>query len=136
MRDNIPSKCSEANRRWSRAHSPVRIGACGVLAVWALVLGPDATAHTPAPDHGCVIPQRPLDDQDDVRWAAYLAAVDGYRACINQFAQSNRAASTHHNAAANAAIAEWNAFVADQLNVPEDFPWPPVGRPTVAPAVR
>lgn len=81
--------------------------------------------HDTRPAHGCLAPERPPDDQDDARWNSYLAAVDGFRSCINDFAAANRQASTQHIEAANGAVADWNGFVKDQLNVPEDFPWPP-----------
>lgn len=90
-----------------------------------LALNGTAIGHDPGPDHGCRLPDRPPDDQDDLRWNSYLAAVDAYRSCINEFAQANRQASRLHNEAANAAVSDWNVFVKDQLNVPEDFPWPP-----------
>ncbi|MCB1686264.1 MAG: hypothetical protein R3E82_09850 [Pseudomonadales bacterium] len=97
----------------------------GLCLILALTLSGFTLGHEPRPVHGCVAPQRPPDDQNDARWESYLRAVDGFRACINEFAEVNRQASRSHNEAANDAVAAWNGFVKDQLNVPEDFPWPP-----------
>lgn len=99
-------------------------GRCACL-ILGLALSGTVLGHEPRPDHGCSVPDRPPDDQNDIRWRSYLAAVDGYRSCINDFAEANRSASRLHTEAANAAVSDWNAFVKDQLNVPEDFPWPP-----------
>jgi hypothetical protein len=96
--------------------------AVGVL-LWVPV---PAVAHSPAPDHACTEPARPADEQDDARWQAFLAAVDAYRACISGYATAQREAARAHGAAANRAVAAWNDFVRRELNVPEDFPWPPV----------
>jgi hypothetical protein len=97
------------------------------LALAVPMAGP-SFAHDPAPAHGCQAPARPADDQDDARWRAFLDAVDGFRACISDYAAANHAASDAHRAAANAATLDWNAFVRRELNVPEDYPWPPEPR--------
>ncbi len=90
-----------------------------------LVTGSLSSAHSEPPGHGCTAPGRPVDDQDDVAWQRYLDDVDGYRACISDFADANRQAARVHNQAANAATQDWNGFVKRKLNVPEDYPWPP-----------
>jgi hypothetical protein len=96
--------------------------AAGVLlVVWPLTL----QAHSPAPAPGCHPPVRPADDQNDFLWQGFLDDVDAFRACISEFAERNNAAAEIHRQAANAATLEWNAFVRSDLNVPEDFPWPP-----------
>lgn len=95
----------------------------------AALLSPLAAAHTPPPAHGCAAPTRPADDQNDVLWQRFLADVDSFRGCISAYAESNRAAAQAHQQAANAATLDWNAFVRSDLNVPEDFPWPPGERP-------
>jgi hypothetical protein len=98
-------------------------GALAVLLV--LCAATAAYAHNPVPPHGCQAPTRPANDQDDVLWESYLAAVDRFRACISDFATANHQAAERHHEAANAATLDWNRFVRDELNVPEDFPWPP-----------
>ncbi len=75
--------------------------------------------------HDCVHPYRPADVSVDADWNVFLGAVDAYRACISTFVDHNYQASDQHRIAANAATNEWNAFVRAELNVPEDFPWPP-----------
>jgi len=87
-----------------------------------------AAAHESSPAPLCAQPVRPANDHDDARWNAYLAAVDGFRECISEFAEANRTAAGLHNDAANEAVNQWNIFVKEQLNVPEDFPWPPEGQ--------
>lgn len=93
------------------------------LLLHALV--PVAHAHSPAPDHGCRAPARPADDQNDLLWQRFLDDVDAYRACISDFAAANHEASDLHRQAANDATRDWNRFVRSELNVPEDYPWPP-----------
>lgn len=97
------------------------------LAVLAIALAgaAPAMAHTTPPEHGCSAPQRPVDDQNDRDWQEFLRAVDGFRACISNYAAANHTAADRHREHANAAIVEWNEFVRTRLNVPEDFPWPP-----------
>ena len=75
--------------------------------------------------HACERPTRPADDSVDVDWRAFLDAVDAYRGCISDFVDANHQASEVHRDAANAATLEWNAFVRAELNVPQDYPWPP-----------
>lgn len=101
-----------------------------VLAAAALCLvsAPPAFAHDTAPAHGCAAPSRPADDQDDVSWQHYLDDVDAFRTCISAFADANRHAAQMHNQAANAATRDWNGFVKRELNVPQDYPWPPPAR--------
>lgn len=96
------------------------------LVLW--IPGHQGQAHTPPPHHGCVVPARPADDQNDVLWQRFLAAVDAFRGCISDYATANHAAAEAHREAANAATLDWNHFVRSDLNVPEDFPWPPEDR--------
>ncbi|MFU8814353.1 MAG: hypothetical protein ACNA7W_03345 [Pseudomonadales bacterium] len=92
-----------------------------------LAASPGAGAHAPAATHGCAAPSRPADDQDDALWQAYLGAVDDFRGCISDYAAANQAAAAAHTRAAHDAVEVWNRFVRDNLNVPQDFPWPPPG---------
>jgi hypothetical protein len=87
--------------------------------------GAAAVAHDAPPDHGCREPVRPDDDQDDALWQRFLDEVDAYRACISDFVDANQAAAAVHGEAARSATGDWNAFVRRELNVPEDYPWPP-----------
>jgi len=94
----------------------------------AAALVPAAFAHAPPPRHDCVAPSRPADEQNDVLWQRFLDDVDEFRACISEFVDHNQAAAGAHTEAARAATLDWNAFVRSDLNVPEDFPWPPEGQ--------
>jgi len=96
-----------------------------LAAIVAAVLMPAAFAHAPPPRHDCQAPSRPADDQNDVLWQRFLDDVDAFRACISDFVAANQAAATAHTEAARRATLDWNAFVRSDLNVPEDFPWPP-----------
>ncbi len=98
------------------------------LLVLAALAAPVTAAHAPPPAHGCQAPTRPANDQDDMLWQRFLYGVDTYRACISSYATANRDAATAHNDAANAATLDWNRFVRGNLNVPEDYPWPPPER--------
>lgn len=84
-----------------------------------------AFGHSEPPTHDCVQPTRPPDKTDVDVWNRFIDLVDVYRSCMSQFIAENHEAAERHRAAANAATAEWNAFVHSSLNVPEDFPWPP-----------
>lgn len=84
-----------------------------------------AFGHAEPPSHGCIQPTRPPDKTDSVVWNHFIDLVDDYRSCMSGFIAENHEAAEHHRAAANAATAEWNAFVHNSLNVPEDFPLPP-----------
>jgi hypothetical protein len=75
--------------------------------------------------HSCVAPERPVDDQDDVLWAQFLAEIDTFQACISSAADRHQAAADAHQRAAFEAVDAWNDFVRTSLNAPEDFPWPP-----------
>jgi hypothetical protein len=99
-----------------------------LLLVFTLLAAHASHAHDPVPGHGCQEPTRPADDQDDARWQKFLDAVDGFRSCISAYAAANHAASDAHRTAANAATLDWNTFVRRELNVPEDYPWPPEPR--------
>jgi hypothetical protein len=77
---------------------------------------------------GCTAPTRPDDDQNDLLWQRFLDDVDGFRSCVSDYAAANHQAAESHAHAANAATLEWNRFVRAELNVPEDYPWPPEPR--------
>jgi len=85
-------------------------------------------AHTPPINHGCEAPIRPADKRNEKVWNHFVDKVDEFRACINAFTIANHAASDLHRERANAATDEWNQFVHDSLNAPEDYPWPPEER--------
>lgn len=91
----------------------------------ASIMAGSAAAHTPSPAHHCEGPSRPADDQNDALWQRYLADVDAFRACISDFVDANQAEARAHSEAARQATADWNGFVRSELNVPEDYPWPP-----------
>jgi hypothetical protein len=91
----------------------------------AMLLSTLAFGHSEPPAHGCVQPTRPPDKTDVDIWNHFIDQVDAYRSCMSAFIAENNASADRHRTAANAATAEWNAFVHNSLNVPEDFPWPP-----------
>lgn len=94
-------------------------------------------ADVPVSGHDCSAPVRPANDQDDVLWQRFLGDVDTFRACISGYADANHRASEEHRQAANQATLDWNRFVRAELNVPEDYPWPPVERdPATSPGGR
>ena len=102
-----------------RPDARTRIALALMLLIPALAL-----AHSPQPTHGCAQPIRPPDKNDSDVWNRFMDQVDVYRACMSSFITENNEAADRHRAAANAATAQWNAFVHESLNVPEDFPWP------------
>lgn len=104
-----------------------------LLVLLALLPGTVAQAHNPPPPPDCVAPSRPADDQNDVSWQRFLADVDAFRVCISDYASANHAAAEAHHRAANDATLVWNRFVHSELNVPEDFPWPPPESPAPSP---
>lgn len=80
-----------------------------------------AVAHDVIPEAPCVEPVRPARE-DVARWNAFVDDVDGFRACINAFVESQYSAADVHRLAAERAATRWNDFVRTHLNVPEDFP--------------
>ena len=93
-----------------------------VIAGFALLAVPLGQAHSPRPVPACEAPIRPPDKKAVERWNQYVDALGGYRSCLNGFIEANHAAADHHRAAANDATRQWNNYVRDNLNVPEDFP--------------
>ena len=115
----------------SMLHRLLRSPAAAVVLLAGVLGGQSAVqGHSPAPAHGCAAPTRPADDQNDVLWQRFLDDVDLFRACISGFAEANHDAAGIHNDAANEATLDWNRFVRAELNVPEDYPWPPEERPS------
>ncbi len=86
-----------------------------------------ASAHTEilnAPVvHSCDAPVRPEDDQDDIRWRAFLNEVETFRRCVNDKMEWHKAAAAAHHQNAHEVVQAWNTFVRLSLNAPEDFPW-------------
>ena len=91
----------------------------------ALVASPGGYLRAHDMDWDCVEPVRPVDDQDDVAWQCFLDEIDAYRACATRHMEGHQAAAAAHHAAAREAVAAWDGFVKNNLNAPEDFPWPP-----------
>ena len=81
-------------------------------------------AHELAPAD-CNAPIRPVDDQNDLLWQAFLNEIDVFRDCVTQQMAWHEQSAKRHQAEARDAVEDWNAFVRDSLNAPEDFPWPP-----------
>ena len=99
----------------------------GFLFLIFMMLVVPVYAHEPMA-HGCAAPVRPIDDSNDQHWAAFLARIDEFQACVNASMQRHEAAARAHQAQARAAVDLWNTFVTTSLNAPEDFPWPPAER--------
>lgn len=93
-----------------------------ILSSW-LWAASTAVAHEPM-QHTCSAPERPVDDQNDREWRAFLASVDAFRSCVNDKMEWHQAAARKHEQNAATVVGEWNDFVRTSLNVPEDFPWP------------
>ncbi len=115
----------QRNALMPKAIGPRLNAAAAVVAAALLAMPAIGMGHAPAPDHGCVAPARPANDQNDVLWQGFLDDVDAFRACISDYAAANREAASTHSDAANEATRAWNRFVRAELNVPEDYPWPP-----------
>jgi len=104
-----------------------RAGIQTLLLMAAALVAPPSLADAEPPLHpACVQPVRPPDKSDSVAWNRFVDRVDVYRSCMNAFITESHAAADRYRAAANAATEAWNEFVHSSLNVPEDFPWPPV----------
>ena len=93
-----------------------------------LCLAVPLAAHEPM-RHDCVAPVRPVDDQNDRLWSAFLGEIDAFQSCVTAAADRHQAAADAHHQAAREAVDAWNRFVRTSLNAPEDFPWPPPERP-------
>ena len=93
------------------------------LTALAALSGLPAFGHPPMV-HDCVAPVRPEDDQNDDLWQQFLGEIDTFQSCITLEADRHQAAADAHRQAAMDAVDDWNRFVRDSLNAPEDFPWP------------
>lgn len=99
--------------------------ACLLITVAILAFSSLPAAAHPPMQHGCIAPERPADDQNDLLWGQFLEEINEFQTCISQSADRHQAASDEHQRAAFAAVDAWNDFVHSSLNAPEDFPWPP-----------
>ena len=95
-----------------------------LLALILLCLSATTLAHEPMA-HACEPPERPLNDQDDVAWQAFMSRIDTFRGCVNDKMAWHQAAADTHSDNARNVVALWNDFVQTSLNAPADFPWPP-----------
>ena len=62
---------------------------------------------------------------DLIELIAFLQEIDDFRACVNAEMEWHQAAAGAHQQQARAIVDAWNRFVRENLNAPEDFPWPP-----------
>ena len=83
-----------------------------------------ADAVQEPPLNHCVVPVRPLNDQDDERWQSFLMQVDQFRDCVNRRVQWHQNAAVMHSDRARQTALLWNDFVQSSLNAPADFPHP------------
>ncbi len=101
--------------------------AISVMMVTAAVASPNRLeapqVSVPAPE--CQLPERRSQADREQMWDEFMMQTDAYRDCMNRYIRYHHAASNAHRAAANAATEQWNQFVRDSMNVPQDFPWPP-----------
>ena len=95
-----------------------------LIALVLLGLSGTVYAHEPM-NHACSPPERPLDDQNDMAWQAFMHEIDGFRDCINDKMAWHQSAADRHNDNARQVVTLWNDFVQTSLNAPEDYPWPP-----------
>lgn len=99
------------------------------LLLTVLLLGAGGLQAHPVTEAECEAPIRPVNDQSDALWQAFLVEIDGFRACTQRRMEWHQAAVVEHQAQAKQAVEQWNEFVRTSLNAPEDFPWPPQEKP-------
>ena len=100
----------------------------GLILVCAAMAPLAGHAHEPTA-HSCRAPTRPVDDQDDVLWYAFLKEIEVFQACVNTASELHLTAAREHQSAARAVVEAWSVFVRDSLNPPADYPGPPKDAP-------
>lgn len=74
-----------------------------------------AWAQEAPPAHKCVKPDKPpITNQQEAD--AFNALVRQYEQCIDEYVQERRQIAQAHHEAAEAAVREWNEYVAGTLN--------------------
>jgi len=96
-----------------------------LVLVLALTLGIDiymsmldntpVNADTFTPSHYCSKPFKPYSFNDQWEYDQFLAEVEDYKACIDDFVEEQNEAIEAHREAAEEAIEEWNSFVRWEL---------------------
>ena len=96
----------------------------GIWVVASLLASVSSSGHE---EHAppCVAPTRPPESVPEAVWQRFKSDLHDYRECMSGYIEANHAAAERHRSAANRATEHWNAFVRSELNVREDFPWPP-----------
>ncbi|MEM9621070.1 MAG: hypothetical protein AAF993_05425 [Pseudomonadota bacterium] len=107
----------------------MRVKATWLGLLLALTAPAGVLAHTDVVNapvvHNCTAPIRPQNEQDDLRWQAFLNEVETFRRCVTDKMEWHRAAAAAHQQNASEVVQAWNQFVRVSLNAPEDFPWHP-----------
>ena len=93
------------------------------VSVGLSLVSSDLLAH-PLSLKTCEAPTRPQDEQDNVLWQTFLDDIDSFRACARAHMVWHQDAVVEHQQSAKLAVEQWNIFVRDSLNAPEDFPFP------------
>lgn len=86
----------------------------GLFAVSALAQAPATPAAAPAvPKHKCEKPEYPGRLAPDRRIKLFNTEINAYKDCLQKFAGDQKAISQLHVDAANAAISEYNDYIAE-----------------------
>ncbi|MFT7651363.1 MAG: hypothetical protein ACI9UU_000465 [Candidatus Azotimanducaceae bacterium] len=101
----------------------IRIVALLAVSAGLTLASGDLLAH-PVTLKTCEAPTRPQDEQDDVLWQRFLTDIDTFRECAQAHMVWHQDAVIEHQQSAKLAMEQWNVFVRDSLNAPEDFPFP------------
>ena len=72
-------------------------------------------ANTFTPSHSCSKPFKPYSFDDQREYDQFLAEVERYKACIDDFVEEQQDAIRKHQNAAEEAIDDWNNFVRWEL---------------------
>ena len=67
-----------------------------LLTLILLSLSATTYAHEPMA-HACTPPERPLNEQDDVAWQAFMTGIDTFRDCVNDKMAWHEAAADIHS---------------------------------------
>lgn len=89
------------------------------LACALAVSGAHAIAAEIAPPD-CPKPDRPAEFRNSEHANKYWRKAEGFQQCLMKYAKAQKALSDQHGKAANDAIGQWNAFVAENSTRDEE----------------
>ena len=72
-------------------------------------------ADTFIPSHTCLKPSKPYEFNEQWEYDNFLAGVERYKACIDDFVDEQYEEAKKHQDAAEEAIEEWNNYVRWEL---------------------